>query len=198
MIKLGVNTVLFGGNGLGALEVAMKHLAWAGFDGIEISALPGMAEHLVLDEWEKDADGIKKLCQDYSLEMLSMEAGTLDEERLKKAFAAGQTIGCPVINVGPGGQVLIPTAVDYSEPFGATDRETWEAEYRAHVTALDWLPVLPNHEAPAGTNEVCAPAVPYDFVHEFERMDPAQRQVILDELAERPELWDEESEVMFL
>ena len=131
MIKLGVNTVLFGGTGLEALEVAMKHLAWAGFDGIEISALQGMAEHLILDEWEKYADAIKKLCVDYDLEMLSMEAGTLDEERLKKAFAAGQAIGCPVINVGPGGQAdneedfqrqtdILAARAEMAESYGVT------------------------------------------------------------------------------
>jgi len=29
-------------------------------------------------------------------------------------------------------------------------------------------------------------------------MDPVQKQLILDELADRPDLWDEESEVLFL
>ena len=29
-------------------------------------------------------------------------------------------------------------------------------------------------------------------------MEPAERQFILDELADKPELWDEEQEVMFL
>ena len=104
MIKLGVNTVLFGGNGLDALETAMKHLAWAGLDGAELSALQGMCEHLTLDEWEQQADTIRKLSEDYGLELLSMEAGTLDEERLTKAFEAGQAIGIPVVNVGPGGR----------------------------------------------------------------------------------------------
>jgi len=33
---------------------------------------------------------------------------------------------------------------------------------------------------------------------EFEKMEPAERQFILDELGERPDLWDEEGEVMYL
>ena len=41
-------------------------------------------------------------------------------------------------------------------------------------------------------------ALPYEFLAEFEDMEPAQRQIILDELADRPELWDEEGEVMLL
>jgi hypothetical protein len=31
-----------------------------------------------------------------------------------------------------------------------------------------------------------------EVLKEFERMDPLQRQLILDELAERPELWSGE------
>ncbi len=101
MIKLGVNTVLFGGRDL---ETAMKHVAWAGYDGVELSAIKGMCEHLVLDEWRKQADEIKGLAEKYKLELLSMEVASLDEERLTKAFEAGQGIGVPVINVGPGGK----------------------------------------------------------------------------------------------
>jgi sugar phosphate isomerase/epimerase len=33
-----------------------------------------------------------------------MEVATLDEERLTKAFEAGQAIGIPIVNVGPGGK----------------------------------------------------------------------------------------------
>ena len=40
-------------------------------------------------------------------------------------------------------------------------------------------------------------ALPYDFIEEFERMEPEERQFVLDELAEKPELWNEE-EVMSL
>lgn len=36
MIKLGVNSVLFVGHDL---ETAMQHIAWAGYDGIELSAI---------------------------------------------------------------------------------------------------------------------------------------------------------------
>ena len=35
-------------------------------------------------------------------------------------------------------------------------------------------------------------------MEQFEGMDPVQRQIILDELADRPELWDHESEVIVL
>jgi sugar phosphate isomerase/epimerase len=101
MIKLGVNSVLFQGHDL---EVAMKHIAWAGYDGVELSAIKGMCEHLVLDDWQAQVDAIRKLAETYHLALLSAEVASLDEERLTKAFEACAAIGVPVVNVGPGGK----------------------------------------------------------------------------------------------
>ena len=51
-MKLGANTVLFGGYDM---ETAFKYLAMAGYDGVEVSAIDGMSEHLVLDRWREIA-----------------------------------------------------------------------------------------------------------------------------------------------
>ncbi len=101
MIKLGVNSVLFQGHDL---ATAMQHIAWAGYDGIELSAIKGMCEHLDLDNWRAQKDQIQALAAENKLALLSMEVASLDEDRLTKAFEAGQGIGVPVINVGPGGK----------------------------------------------------------------------------------------------
>ncbi len=101
MIKLGVNSVLFQGFDL---ATAMKHIAWAGYDGIELCAIKGMCEHLDLDNWQAQAEMIKSLAAENKLAILSSEVASLDEDRLIKAFEAGQAIGIPVINVGPGGK----------------------------------------------------------------------------------------------
>jgi len=101
MIKLGVNSVLFQGHDL---ATAMKHIAWAGYDGIELSAIKGMCEHLDLDNWRAQAEQIKALAAEHKLALLSMEVASLDDERLTRAFEAGQGIGVPVVNVGPGGK----------------------------------------------------------------------------------------------
>ncbi len=101
MIKLGANSVLFAGYDL---ETAMKHIAAAGYDGVELSAIKGMCEHLELDNWQAQANQIKELAEKYELELLAMEEAALDEERLIKAYEAGAEIGIPVINVGPGGK----------------------------------------------------------------------------------------------
>ena len=101
MIKLGVNSVLFGGFDF---ATAAKYVKMAGYDGIEISAIKGMCEHLELDRWREQAGEIKQIAADNGLELLSMEEAALDEDRLMKAFEAGAEIGIPVINIGPGGK----------------------------------------------------------------------------------------------
>jgi sugar phosphate isomerase/epimerase len=101
MIKLGANSVLFAGYDL---KTAMEHIAWAGYDGIELSAIKGMCEHLELDNYRAQVSQIRELAEQYGLELLAMEEAGLDEERLILAFEAAAAIGIPVINVGPGGK----------------------------------------------------------------------------------------------
>jgi sugar phosphate isomerase/epimerase len=101
MIKLGVNSVLFGGYDF---ATAAKHIKMAGYDGVEISAIKGMCEHLVLDHWREQANELKQIVADSGLVFLSTEVASLDEDRLMQAFEAGAEIGIPIINVGPGGK----------------------------------------------------------------------------------------------
>ena len=100
-MKLGVNTVLFK---CVDVKTAMKAIKLAGYDGVELSAIQGMCEHLVLDAWETQAPLVKAAARDAGVELLSMEVASLDEARLTKAFAAAQYLGIPVVNVGPGGK----------------------------------------------------------------------------------------------
>ena len=100
-MKLGVNTVLFKDFSLKETFIAIKG---AGYDGVELSAIQGMCEHLVLDNWQAQASEIHALSKQYGLALLSMEASTLDEDRLNKAFAAAKALGIPIVNVGPGGK----------------------------------------------------------------------------------------------
>lgn len=100
-MKLGANSVLFGGFDM---ETAFKYLAMAGYDGIEISAIDSMSEHLVLDRWQEIAPEIKRLAQTYNLELLAMEQPSQDPAKMEKAFQAAAEIGIPIINCGPGGK----------------------------------------------------------------------------------------------
>jgi sugar phosphate isomerase/epimerase len=100
-MKLGANSVLFGGYDM---ETAFKYLALAGYDGIEVSAIGGMSEHLVLGNWREIAPEIKKLAAEYHLELLAMEQPSQDAETMEQAFQAAVESGIPIVNCGPGGK----------------------------------------------------------------------------------------------
>ncbi len=93
--------MLFGGYDM---ETAFKHIAMAGYDGIELSAIDGMSQHLVLANWKALADEIKRLAKEYALELLAMEQPSRAPDRMELAFQAAAEIGIPIINCGPGGK----------------------------------------------------------------------------------------------
>uniref|UniRef100_A0A7C1JLP8 Sugar phosphate isomerase/epimerase n=1 Tax=Caldilinea aerophila TaxID=133453 RepID=A0A7C1JLP8_9CHLR len=100
-MKLGANSVLFGGY---PLETAFRYLAMAGYDGIELSAIDGMSEHLVLDRWRELVPAIKRLASTYGLELLAIEQPSRDPIKMEKAMQAAVELGIPIINCGPGGK----------------------------------------------------------------------------------------------
>ncbi len=111
-MQLGVNTVLFGGHDF---RTAMRHIAWAGYDAAEISALNGrgafgdpLGEHLHLDRWEQDVPEIRAVLDEFGLPLTAMEVGPLDEERCLAAFDAAAALGIPVVNIGPSGKSGAP------------------------------------------------------------------------------------------
>ena len=99
-MKLGANSVLFGGH---SMADAFRGIAMAGYDGIELSAIDGMSEHLVLDRWEDLVPEISDLSQQYGLELLAMEQPQRDPEIMERACRAAVALGIPVVNTGPGG-----------------------------------------------------------------------------------------------
>lgn len=101
MIKLGVNSVLFRDYDF---QTAVRGIAECGYDGVEIAAIEGMCEHLVLDDWRSQAKEVKQIVADAGIDFLAMEEASLSEERLPLAFEAAAEIGIPVVNVGPGGK----------------------------------------------------------------------------------------------
>lgn len=139
----------------------------------------------------------------------SPEPSIIDEETFARVFGGCQwavmfivaqdnkTYAKLSFNVGPGGQVLIPAEIDYSQDFGPSAHELWDAEYTANIKATEWFSTRTAKDNNLDTHDLTGYALPYDFVEEFERMEPAERQFILDELAGRPDLWNEE-EVMLL
>ncbi len=99
-MRLGANSVLFGAFDL---ETAFRYTALAGYDGIELSAIEGMSEHLVLARWRELVPAIKRLSADYGLALLAMEQPAAEPHRMEQAFQAVE-LGIPVVNCGPGGK----------------------------------------------------------------------------------------------
>ncbi len=100
-MKLGVNSVLFGGHDM---EVAFTYTQRCGYDGIELSAIDGMSEHLVLDRWRELSPRVKELSKQYNLPVMAMEQPSQDATKMEAAFQAAAEIGIPIVNVGPGGK----------------------------------------------------------------------------------------------
>ena len=100
-MQLGANSVLFGGYDL---ETAFNYTALAGYDGIELSAIDNMSEHLVLDRWRELVGPIRELAARYELALLAMEQPSRDAAKMEQALQAAVELGIPVINCGPGGK----------------------------------------------------------------------------------------------
>jgi len=140
----------------------------------------------------------------------SPEPSIIDEETFERVFGGCQWAVMFILarnnhtytklsfNVGPGGHVLIPVAVDYSQDFGPSNQELWNAEYATNVKGAEWLSSRARRDDDSAKHDLSGYALPYDFVDELENMDPTERQFILDELDVRPDLWDEKEEVISL
>lgn len=100
-MKLGANSVLFGGYDL---ATAFRCIQWAGYDGIEVSAIGGMSEHLVIDRWRECAPVVKRLAAETGLQLLAMEQPSQDPAVMEAAMQAAVEAGIPIINCGPGGK----------------------------------------------------------------------------------------------
>ena len=97
-MRLGINTVVFG---TADLETALQHVAWAGYENVELAAIAGMTEHVKLED---DPSKIKDALESQSLTVTAMEAATLDRERLAGLFKLASQIGVPIVNIGSGGK----------------------------------------------------------------------------------------------
>lgn len=102
MIKLGVNSVLFKAVSFREAAEAIKK---CGYDGVEISAIGGMCEHLNLADWKNQKAELIAIREELDLPFLSTEVASQDRERLNTAFEACAEIGIPIVNIGPGGRM---------------------------------------------------------------------------------------------
>jgi sugar phosphate isomerase/epimerase len=99
-MKLGVDSVLFGGH---SVEAAFERIAWAGYDGIELSTIEGMGAHLVLSRWQVLVPEIKRLSREYGLALLAIKQPSLDVGLMEAAFRAAIELDVPIVNADPDG-----------------------------------------------------------------------------------------------
>ena len=99
--RVGCNTVLFAMVGL---EDALQHLAWAGFDGAELSYIPGMVEHVQPDQPETYYAEIKRRASDLGLGLYAIECTPNAPERVENACRIAAELVIPVVAIGSGGK----------------------------------------------------------------------------------------------
>jgi len=132
----------------------------------------------------------------------------VDEETFERVFGrcewaamfvlgrTGKTYVRLRFNVGPGGEGEIPVEVDYRHPFGSSDHEAWETEYKAHIRKdeLSWRTGVERLAPEAFGADMYDPWDAQELVGAFEGLDVEERRAVLDELASRPELWEDSGE----
>ena len=101
MIKVAVNSVLFRGTDF---PTAVRTIAEAGYDGVEIAAIQGMCEHLDLSRWREQVTPYRTLVAESGLVWVAMEVGSPDPTRVQQALEAAQALGIPTVTIGPGGK----------------------------------------------------------------------------------------------
>jgi proteasome lid subunit RPN8/RPN11 len=94
-------------------------------------------------------------------------------------------------NVGPGGNIVIPVEVDFTSAFGPSQSDEWEQEYKSNIHPTECLSVLTDLDnwgdkydigiSLAGAASTTS-NIPEDWLEELEKMEPAERQLILEEL----------------
>jgi len=105
-VRLSCNTVIFGRSDL---DTALQHIAWAGYDGVEVAAIPRMAEHLDVHGNADHVAAVRDAAERHQLRLVAIEAtGNLLEpagrEHLELALDRAHDLEIRVVNIGSGGK----------------------------------------------------------------------------------------------
>ena len=99
----------------------------------------------------------------------------------------GKTFARLRFNAGPGGEIHIPVEVDYSLNFIASDHEAWEEEYHRNIHQQNTLAYFGCNDWGDELEDLC---LGEEWIEELEQMEPSERQSVLQELQDRPDLWE--------
>ncbi|WP_130860622.1 sugar phosphate isomerase/epimerase family protein [Gracilibacillus phocaeensis] len=133
-MKLGVNTVLFGGFDL---KTAVNNIKFCGYDGVELASIVGMAEHLAADANDQQLEEIRKLVTEKELELYCVEAATNilepeNRERTKRVFERAAKLGIPMVTTGSAGES------DNAELFEQSVKAVEELTQAAHDVGIKY------------------------------------------------------------
>lgn len=119
-MRFGCSTLLFGGYDL---DTAIKGIEQAGYDAVELSAIPGMGEHLKAGADEATCKAIRAQLDEAGLLLESVGgSGSLGTDRLEPLLHSAAWLGAPCVTLGTGGLL--------------DDEESWKQTMRALTAAL--------------------------------------------------------------
>ncbi|MBI3973944.1 MAG: sugar phosphate isomerase/epimerase [Chloroflexi bacterium] len=98
---LGCNTVLFG---MTDVETALQHLAWAGYDGAELSAVAAMADHVQVGQGKDYAQRLRGVAADLGLDLYAIEVTPNNPDRVEAVVQAAADLEIPIVAIGSGGK----------------------------------------------------------------------------------------------
>lgn len=133
-MKLGVNSVLFGGHDL---KSAVEQIRFCGYEGIELASIVGMAEHLSDTASDAELNDIRKMTDEAGLELYCVEAATNileaeNRERTKRVFERAAKLGIPMVTTGSAGES------DNEEKVEASFRAIEELSQAAHDAGIKY------------------------------------------------------------
>ena len=102
-MKIGFNSVLFGEFEIEKSFIAAKEI---GYSGIELSALdPAMGQHIHESlKVSENIEIINKLSIKYDIPVTAIERAKHDISSWEYIVQVAEGIGCPIVNIGPGGK----------------------------------------------------------------------------------------------
>jgi sugar phosphate isomerase/epimerase len=106
-MKLGCSTILYG---VHSVDDALKGIKKAGFEGIELCAIPGMGFHIEPNKTEAEYRELKKKIDGYGLIVESIGGSGNDpydaspDSNFRSLMRAAAIVGAPAITTGSGGK----------------------------------------------------------------------------------------------
>lgn len=99
-MRLGCNTILFNG---ADLTLALDGVAAAGYQYVELAAVPGMCEHLSATAQPRHLADVTRLLAKNGLTATAIEAALTDRHLLERIFVLANGLGIEIVNIGSGG-----------------------------------------------------------------------------------------------